>query len=107
MSQKAEKILENKEMESLFLNYMKQHYMQRDLPESIPQSASEEKTSWYLKRVWDFNHSVDSLLHALEEKYQIKNDLEAENSLMNQIIIKACDILLDKYGEDYIRKFSS
>ncbi len=93
-------------MESLFLNYMKQHYMQRDLPDSIPQNASDEKTSWYLKRVWDFNYSVDQLLTTLEDKHQIKNDLDDENSYMNQLIIEACEVLLEKYGEDYIRNYS-
>ncbi|MDZ7774885.1 MAG: hypothetical protein U5L09_04345 [Bacteroidales bacterium] len=55
----TEKILADKEMVPLFLQYMKMHLRQQDLPEALPLEAEEKDTSDYLKQVWDFNKSID------------------------------------------------
>ena len=101
----AEKIRKDQEMKPLFLHYMRMYYQQKELPVSLPEDASEKETSGYLKQVWDFNKSVEKLTHALEQKYQLPKDFEADGSRMNEIIKQVCDDLLNQHGEDFIRNF--
>jgi|GEM_PF-1338665 MinD-like ATPase involved in chromosome partitioning or flagellar assembly len=102
----TEKILTDKEMVPLFLQYMKMHLRQQDLPQTLPLEAEEKDTSDYLKQVWDFNKSVESLTSALAKKYKIPVDIESPNSKMNQLIVAVCEALQKDYSETAIRQYS-
>lgn len=102
----VDKILSDKEVVALFLSYMKQHLRQQDMPEAIPQQAKEEETTDFLKQVWDFNKSVETLTNALEVKFGIAKDLDAPESQMNKVIIEVCGKLQEQYSEDDIRQYS-
>lgn len=101
----VDKILSDEGMVALFLSYMKQHLRQQEMPEAIPQQAKEDETTGFLKQVWDFNHSVENLTNALQEKYGIVKDLESSESQMNKVIIEVCGKLQEQYSEDEIRRY--
>lgn len=104
MNKVVEKILSDTESKGLFLRYMKMHYQQRQNPESIPENASKEEKTKFLKAVWDLNKSMEALVEHLQKKYNLQPDYAQKDSLMNQIIIEVCKTLEDTLGQDAILK---
>lgn len=103
MDQVSEEIKEDRELESYFLDYIKFNLLVRELPEALPDKATEEEVTKYLKITRGFELKTSSLLRVLRQKYNITTHLEGENQqLINQLLNNVCNYYIDQYGKDKI-----
>ncbi|MCF8302675.1 MAG: hypothetical protein K9I94_05300 [Bacteroidales bacterium] len=103
MDELAEEIKEDQELEPYFLDYIKYNLLSRELPEELPQHASEDEVTRYLKITREFELKISSLLRMLRQKYNIKTHLEGDNQqLINQLLNNVCSYYLDQYGREKI-----
>lgn len=102
-----EKIKQNKDSHDVFLKYMHLHLLKSDLPENIPEQKDEEKVTHFLKVTYNFNKATEQLMDHLQNRYHLPDDLEDNESHTNEVVVKVCDYLYQKYGESYLRNYES
>lgn len=107
MKQIIEKIKADKEVTDLVLTYMKYHLLKRDLPqEGLPDDATEEVVTEYLRVFAGFSRSAEKLLSLLNKTYGLPRLNEPGFDIKtNKVLMAVCDYYMDLYGSDVVLEY--